>query len=99
MSTYTTGTSDKKKRKALIWWLVGLVGLLGLENFYVGKIKAGLIRLLTGLLWAGVTITSFSESSAVYIPFVCIWLIIGLPNLFKLLLGTFRDNIGNALRE
>lgn len=99
MSTYTTGTSDKKKRKALIWWLVGLVGLLGLENLYVGKIKMGLIRIVIGLLWAGITFTAFGDPDVPNIVFILIWVAIAIPNLFKILLGTFHDNIGNALRE
>jgi len=107
MSNYTTSTSDRKKKTALIWWLIGAVGILGIENFYVGKIKNGLIRALLGLLFLGVlgTVVSTPELSmdadkgGIVFSVVIMWAIIALPNLFKLLLGVFRDNIGAALRE
>lgn len=107
MANYTTSTSDKKKKTALIWWLVGAVGVLGIENFYVGKIKNGFIRALLGLFFLVVfgTVVSAPQSSmdadkggAVF-AVIIMWAIIALPNLFKLLLGVFRDNIGAALRE
>lgn len=99
MANYTTGTSDKKKKKAIKWWLFGLIGLLGFEYFYVGKIKAGLIKLVIGLLCAIGFYAIFTEEPETAPVAIIIWLILALPNLFRLLLGTFRDNVGNALRE
>jgi len=45
MANYTTGTSDKSKKTALLVCLFG--GLIGLHYFYVGRIVAGLVRLIT----------------------------------------------------
>ena len=49
MPKYTTTTSDKKKKTALKWWAIGCLGIFGLENFYVGKIKKGIIRFTIGI--------------------------------------------------
>lgn len=98
MANYTTSTSDKKKKTALIWWLVGAVGVLGIENFYVGRLKNGALRVLVGLcaLMSFYAMDGFEGR----IPLtIVMWAIIALPNLFKLLLGVFRDNVGAALRE
>ena len=45
MANYQTNTSDKSKKTALIVCLVG--GILGLHYFYVGRIKTGLVRMVT----------------------------------------------------
>ena len=45
MANYQTNTSDKSKKTALLVCLFG--GLIGLHYFYVGKIKTGLVRLIT----------------------------------------------------
>lgn len=99
MSQYTTNTSDKKKQKALLFWAIGCIGLLGFENFYVGKIKNGFIRTIIGVL----LMLSFSAmrgetDAAIPVTFI-FWAIVSLPNLFKILLGTFKDNTNVALRE
>lgn len=101
MSKYTTNTSDKKKKTALIWWAIGAIGILGIENFYVGKMKNGAIRVGTGILilvcfYAMSTLENFDGAIPVGIIF---WAIVALPNLFKILFGVFRDNVGAALRE
>lgn len=49
MSTYTTQTSDKKKKIALILCICG--GFLGLHQFYVGNIGKGILYLFTGGLF------------------------------------------------
>ena len=50
MSQYVTYTSDKKKGTALL--LCIFLGLLGVHNFYVGRIGRGLLFLCTGGLFA-----------------------------------------------
>lgn len=97
MANYTTGTSDKKKKTALIFWLIGIVGLLGLEYFYVGKIKKGFIRLIVGILFAMAiyAILTTTQSGPVWIIF---WAIISLPNLARISIGIFKDNVGHPLR-
>jgi TM2 domain-containing membrane protein YozV len=45
MKNYTTNTSDKSKKTALIVCLIG--ELIGLHYFYVGRIATGLVRLIT----------------------------------------------------
>ena len=42
---YTTITSDKSKKKALIICAIG--GIFGAHDFYLGKIGKGLIKLFT----------------------------------------------------
>lgn len=46
MANYTTITSDKKKKTALLLCIFG--GLFGLHRFYVGKIGSGILYLFTG---------------------------------------------------
>lgn len=99
MANYTTSTSDKLKKKALLWWLIGLIGLCGFENFYVGKIKAGLIRTAVGVFLSLGFYAIFTEAQEMTPVVIIVWLVIALPNLFRILLGKFRDNVGNALRE
>lgn len=50
MTQYVTYTSDKKKGVALI--LCIFLGLLGVHNFYVGRIGRGILFLLTGGLFS-----------------------------------------------
>lgn len=45
MSNYTTQTSDKSKKTAIICCLIG--GVIGAHDFYLGRIVAGLIKLFT----------------------------------------------------
>lgn len=42
-----TTTSHKSKQTTLILCLLGLVGLGGIHDFYVGKIGLGLVKLFT----------------------------------------------------
>lgn len=44
---YMTMTSDKEKKKALIFCLIGLLGVAGLHQFYVGRIGKGIVYLCT----------------------------------------------------
>ena len=45
MANYTTITSDKKKKTALLCCIFG--GFLGIHQFYVGKIGKGILYLCT----------------------------------------------------
>ena len=49
MSVYTTQTSDKSKKTALILCICG--GMFGLHQFYVGDIGIGLLYCFTGGLF------------------------------------------------
>ena len=52
MSSYVTGTSDKKKGTALLLCLFG--GMIGLHYFYVGRIGKGILYMFTlGLFMIG----------------------------------------------
>ncbi|MDE6150275.1 MAG: TM2 domain-containing protein [Ruminococcus sp.] len=74
MANYVTGTSDKKKKTALI--LCIFFGWLGFHYFYVGKIGKGILYFFTfGLCGFG-------------------WFV----DIVKILMGTFRDNVGAPLR-
>lgn len=97
MSQYVTTTSDKEKETALHWWLIGCIGLLGLENFYVGKVINGVFRLVLGLCVLSAIVQNLSTPDA-FTGFV-FWAIIAFPNWYKIKTGAFRDNVGNALRE
>ncbi len=97
MANYTTSTSDKSKGKAIRLLLSGGIGL---HLFYVGKIKAGIIRLILGLiLWIGFIIggIAISEWGMVLMGAILL-IIVNVFDLIKLLLGTFKDNVGNNLR-
>ena len=75
MSKYTTNTSDKSRKVALILCIFG--GFFGLHLFYVGKVGKGILYLFTfGFFFIGVII-----------------------DFLKILLGSFRDNVGMPLRE
>ncbi len=45
MTNYTTITSDKNKKTALILCAIG--GIFGMHDFYLGKIGGGLVKLFT----------------------------------------------------
>lgn len=44
---YTTAASDKEKKTAMILCAVGILGIGGLHDFYVGKIGSGIIKFIT----------------------------------------------------
>lgn len=98
MANYTTNTSDKKKCTALLFWAIGGLGLFGFEYYYVVKIKAGIIKSVIGII----VVLSFvaMRGTEAQIPIsIIFWLVISLPNLFKILVGTFKDNVGQPLRN
>ena len=47
MANYTTITSDKSKKTAMILCAIGFLGLGGLHDFYLGNFGKGIIKLLT----------------------------------------------------
>ena len=97
MANYTTSTSDKSKTKAIKLLASGGIGL---HLFYVGKIKAGIIRFVLGLvLWVGFIIggIAISEWGMVLMGAILL-VVVNLIDLVKLLLGTFKDNVGANLR-
>ena len=109
MANYVTGTSDKTKAGCLKAWKMGLFGLLGFENFYVMKIKVGIIRALIGAivvmfgvtgLYAFTTGTS-SLGSKIGFAFTVLvtWAVISIPNLYRISVGKFRDNVGYVVKE
>lgn len=97
MANYTANTSDKSKSKAI---KLCCAGFIGLHAFYVGKIKSGIIHLILGLFWWGVLITSIAEKELA-LSIVAVVLLVGcsLPDLIKLFLGSYRDNVNAPLRE
>ncbi len=74
MANYTTNTSDKSKKVALL--LCIFLGYLGAHRYYVGKIGTGILYTCT----------------------MGFFLIGWLSDLWKILMGTFRDNVGAPLR-
>jgi hypothetical protein len=52
---YAHAYPGKKKGWAIAWWLLGDFGFLGLHSFYLGRKKAGLLK-LAGIFLSGVLI-------------------------------------------
>lgn len=102
MANYTTNTSDKSKGKALKLLFLGGIGL---HLFYVGRIGAGVVRMIFGIgMWAimiGSTVDPEAWGTS-GIPMVLIGvlalLLFNVADIFKLLFGKFRDNTGCYLR-
>lgn len=46
-SQYITITSDKKKKTTLVLCSIGLLGLGGLHDFYLGRIGSGIVKIVT----------------------------------------------------
>lgn len=100
MANYTTSTSDKSKDKAIKLLLCGGIGL---HYFYVGRIKAGLIHTAIGLaFWMGVLAALFEGAGSEKL--ISLWVLFllicfNVPDLIRLKLGKFRDNVGDYLRQ
>lgn len=47
MSEYTTITSDKNKKMALGLCSIGIIGIGGIHDFYLGNYGKGIIKLFT----------------------------------------------------
>ena len=104
MANYTTNTSNKSKSKAIKLLLSGGIGL---HLFYVGRIGAGLLRLVFGVgMWVimiGSVVAPETwglAGSDVPMVLICVIALIAfnIVDFFKLLLGKFRDNVGEYLR-
>ena len=96
MANYTTSVSDKSKSKAI---KLLLLGGLGFHLFYVGRIKAGLIRFVLGALFWGLLIDGIAEG---LLPLIlsgigCL-IVFNIFDFIKLKLGTFKDNVGDLVR-
>ncbi len=98
MARYSTNTSDKSKKVALLFWLLGGIGILGLENIYVCKFKKGAIRILFGIFILLAIYAMKEEPAAIPVGLI-FWAIVSLPNFFKIIFGIFRDNVGAPLRQ
>lgn len=97
MSNYVTSTSDKSKKKAKKLLLCGGIGL---HLFYVGRIKVGLIRAFIGILLWVLTIDGIAElQPAMIVSGIGFLILINVFDFVKLSLGTFKDNVGDYLRE
>ena len=75
MANYTTNTSDKSRKTALL--LCIFLGWIGAHYFYVGRIGRGIVALCT-----------FNFFGIGYII-----------DIFRICLGSFRDNVGQPLRQ
>lgn len=96
MANYTTTASDKSKKTAIILLLFGGVGL---HLFYVGRIKSGLVRLFFGVLFWVLICTGIADGEiAMILTGVLLIVAFNIADITKLLLGSFRDNVGAALR-
>lgn len=101
MANYTTNASDFTKGQVMRAWLIGAVGTLGCHYFKVGRIKAGIVHLIIGaLLWLSFfsAVVSASKASGA-IGVLLILAAISIFDLVRIQLGTFRDNVGAAVRE
>ena len=98
MANYTTSTSDKSRDRAVKLLLCGGIGL---HYFYVGRIKAGLIHCVVGLALYGAIVASIldAELHAAILPGILMLLAFNVPDLIRLKLGKFRDNVGDYLRQ
>ena len=97
MANYTTNVSDKTKSKCK---RLMLIGGLGLQYFYVGKIKTGLTRFILGVLLWVLFVTGISEGETAMIAAgIGFLLAVNLFELAKLSLGKFKDNNGNYVRQ
>ena len=98
MANYTTSTSDKSRDRAVKLLLCGGIGL---HYFYVGRIKAGLIHCIIGLALYGTIVASIldAELHAAILPGILMLLAFNVPDLIRLKLGKFRDNVGDYLRQ
>lgn len=100
MANYTTSTSDKSRDRAVKLLLCGGIGL---HYFYVGRIRAGLIHCVIGLVfWMGVLACLFEGAGSEKL--ISLWVLFllvcfNVPDLIRLKLGKFRDNVGDYLRQ
>lgn len=97
MANYISITSDKSKKTAKRLLLCGGIGF---HYFYVGRIKAGLIRFVIGLLlWVLIIEGIVEHETGMIVPGIGFLIVLNLFELIKISLGKFRDNVGNYLRQ
>ncbi len=97
MANYVSLSSDKTKAGARRRLLLGGIGL---QYFYVGRLKVGFIRLLIGVLLWSLVIAGFAEhEKAMTVSGIVALVVINLVELAIIGLGRFRDNTGAFLRQ
>ena len=97
MANFVSNTSDKSQKKAKT---LVLIGGLGLNYFYVGKIKIGILRFILGILLWVLLIAGIAEGeTAMIVASVAFLVAINLYDVIKLSLGRFQDNVGAYLRQ
>lgn len=97
MANYTTNVSDKSKTKAK---KLTLCGGIGLQYFYVGRIKTGIIRLIIGLfLWISVISGIASKEVGMLVMGILLLIAITLFEFIKISMGKFKDDMGNNVRQ
>lgn len=97
MANFVSNTSDKSQKKAKT---LVLIGGLGLNYFYVGKIKIGILRFILGILLWVLLIAGIAEGeTAMIVAGAAFLVVINLYDVIKLSLGRFQDNVGAYLRQ
>lgn len=97
MANFVSNTSDKSQKKAKT---LVLIGGLGLNYFYVGKIKIGILRFILGILLWVLLIAGIAEGeTAMIVAGAAFLVVINLYDIIKLSLGRFQDNVGAYLRQ
>ena len=89
MVKYATAVSDKSKSKAIKWEPL-LLGGLGFHLFYVGRIKAALVRFVLGALFWGLLIDGIAEGLfPLILSGIGCLIVFNIFDFVKLKLGTF----------
>ncbi len=97
MTNYTTNVSDKSKAKAK---KMTLCGGISLQYFYVGRIKAGIIRLFAGFIFWMAIISGIAIKEVPMIVMGILLLVVVTPFEFtKMSMGKFKDDMGNYIRQ
>ena len=67
MGEYTTITSDKSKKTALLLACLGFIGVGGIHDFYLGRYGMGILKLFTcNLIMFGTVIDVIKIASGSY---------------------------------
>ena len=97
MANYTTNVSDKSKAKAK---KMTLCGGIGLQYFYVGRIKAGIIRLFVGFIfWMAIITGIATKEVPMIIMGILLLVAVTLFEFIKISMGKFKDDMGNYIRQ
>ena len=77
-----------------------LMGGIGLHLFYVGRIGAGIVRMIIGILFWVLIIDGIAEGQGPMIASGVMFLVLtNVFDLVKLSMGKFKDNVGQYLRQ